>query len=397
MRMRVVIPLASSSRELSGVQRHAVNVARCLLTRDEISAVHLVASPWQQEFVRNSSRGDDPRLHLHSAPISSNATSRNLWYYYQLPGLAVNLRADIVHLAYPAPLRGNALRVPSVVTLHDLYPFDIPDNFGFPKVLINQMVLRQCLAAASAIACVSESTLSRLDQLEPAFVRRKAKVIGNSVEAQPQVSASSPVPGWRGQSFLLCVAQHRRNKNILFLLEVFKSLLRKSQIPSETQLVIVGTEGPETKAIHRFLKTADIAGRVALLKGLGEAELQWCYRNCALLLAPSTVEGFGLPVAEALLAGCRVICSDIPPFREVGGEHCLYISLNSRAEEAFAGAVSAVFNEPHPAPVALPQLSPSVIAEKYLQLYRSLLCRTDSSGEERLDGSMKHSEEELTV
>jgi len=392
--MRVVIALASSGRQLSGVPRHAINVARCLLTRSEITAVHLVAAPWQQEFVRNSSPCNDPRLHLHSASIGSSAASRNLWYYFELPKLATELRADIVHLAYPAPMRRKAFRAPTVVTLHDLYPFDIPDNFGFPKVLVNQLVLRKCMLAADAIACVSKSTLSRLSQLDPALVGDKASVIDNCVEAQPRVSAYSPLPRSRGQRFLLCVAQHRSNKNILFLLKVFERLLRAGQLPSETQLVIIGIEGPETKAILRFLTAADIAGRVVLLSGLTEAELQWCYRNCASLLAPSTVEGFGLPVAEALLAGCRVICSDIPAFREVGEDHCSYIPLDSRAEEAFADAVYAALQQPPPPPIAMPSLAAPVIGEKYLQLYRSLLLHPDAARARRFRFSRQSPEKE---
>ena len=58
---------------------------------------------------------------------------------------------------------------------------------------------------------------------------------------------------------------------------------------------------------------------VMLVSGISDAEMQWCYRNCDLLLAPSTIEGFGLPVAEALLAGCRIVCSDIPPFVKWAG------------------------------------------------------------------------------
>ena len=49
--MKIVIALTSSSGQLSGVQRHAINLARCLLTRQEITAVHLISAPWQQEFV----------------------------------------------------------------------------------------------------------------------------------------------------------------------------------------------------------------------------------------------------------------------------------------------------------------------------------------------------------
>jgi len=371
--VKVAVALTSSSGQLSGVQRHAINLARCLLTRDEITAVHLIAAPWQQAFVYDTVPRDDARLHLHIARVRNSSVSRNAWYYAELPRVAAQLEADIVHLGYPAPLDRGAYHCPTVVTLHDLYPYDVPENFGFPKVLFNRFLLQRCLRAADAIACVSESTLARLEGLEPRLALAKAVVIYNCVQLQLQVSASSPLPQWNGEPFLLCVAQHRRNKNILFLLRVFERLLRAGRIAERTRLVIVGIPGPETNAILRYLAKAKIADRVILLNGLSEEQLQWCYRNSQLLLAPSLIEGFGLPVAEALLAGCPVICSDIPAFRELGGDRCLYISLDAAAEQAFADAVCTGVHAGSRVPVTLPQLDESFIAEQYLQLYRSLL------------------------
>ncbi len=390
--MKVVIALTSSSGQLSGVQRHAVNLARCLLTRDQITAVHLIAAPWQQDFVRDAAPRTDARLHLHTALVRNNSLSRNLWYYAALPRIAARLNADIVHLGYPTPLNRHAYRCPTVVTLHDLYPYDVPQNFGFPKVLFNKLVLRQCLRAADAIACVSQSTLDRLEGMEPLLALQKAVVVHNSVARQPRVSPSSPLPQWSGEPFLLCVAQHRRNKNLLFLLQVFERLLRTRCIAQHTRLVIVGIPGPETNAVLRFLAAAGIADRVLLLNGLSDEELQWCYRNCALLLAPSLIEGFGLPVAEALLAGCSVICSDIPAFREVGGDRCLYIPLNAAAEQAFCDAIPKAIRESAPKPVALPQLSAPFIAEQYFQLYRSLLLPPSTLDALAVRASMQASE-----
>ena len=58
------------------------------------------------------------------------------------------------------------------------------------------------------------------------------------------------------------------------------------------------------------------------------------------LMAPSSMEGFGLPVAEGLFCGSRVVCSDIPAFREIGGEACHYFDLH--AESGSAAMVAAI-------------------------------------------------------
>ncbi len=365
-----MIAAVSSATELSGVTRHAANLARCLLTRQEISAVHVVAAPWQHQLFCDAVSRGDAKLHIHSAPLGTGTLSRNLWYYKDLPAIAAQLEADVVHLAYPAPLNRSAFHCPTVVSLHDLYPYDVPANFGFPKVIFNRRILWQCLRAADAIAAVSDQTLQRLATRARGSILKKAMRIYNCVEA---VSTQSPLSGWSGAPFFLCVAQHRRNKNILLTIQVFHRLLQDQRIDPESELLIVGVPGPETPQIHSFLRTAGLNQKVRLISGIRDAEMQWCYRNCELLLAFSSVEGFGLPVAEALLAGCRIVCSDIGAFREIEGKGCHYVPLTSTAEEEFAEMICTVLAEPRNQPAQLPQLSLPVIAEHYVQLYGRLV------------------------
>jgi glycosyltransferase involved in cell wall biosynthesis len=377
--MRILLAMVSAGAQISGVQRHAINAARCLLSRGEVEAVHLVVAPWHRELVVRGMPGNDPRLQIEVAAIGAGNFERNAWYYFQLPRLAAELRIDVVHFAYPMPVRSAEYPCPTVATLHDLYPCDIPENFGFPRVLFNRAVLWQCLRAVDAVACVSQSTLSRLEGLEPGLALQKASVVSNCVEAHPGTSTLSPPPDLHGYPFLLCVAQHRRNKNLLFLLEVFRTLIREHRLAPGTRLVIVGMFGPETRGILRFLQQQGMVHRVLLLRGLSEDQLQWCYRNCCSLVAPSITEGFGLPVAEALLAGCRVVCSDIAAFREVGGDRCRYVALGPLAQAEFVETISASLWLGPSTPVKLPQFSLPVIAEKYMRLYRSVLGMTGTN------------------
>ena len=54
-----------------------------------------------------------------------------------------------------------------------------------------------------------------------------------------------------------------------------------------------------------------------------DAALHDLYRRAALFLFPSLYEGYGMPVLEAMAAGCPVVCSTAPALVEVAGEAAL--------------------------------------------------------------------------
>jgi len=259
------------------------------------------------------------------------------------------------------------------VTLHDLYPYEIPTNFGFPKFIFNRIVLRQCLRNVDAVACVSDTTLLRLKRYAPSAVWQKAVRIFNCVEAAPVYDVKTPIQGWEGERFLLSVAQHRRNKNIPLLIQTFHRLSSTGQIDADMKLLVIGIEGPETDKIRRLVSTLGLAGNISFREGVSESELQWCYARCEAVVCPSLKEGFGLPIAEALLAGCRVVCSDIPVFREVGDGHCRFVPLGKQAEEVLAAAIVATLQYPKGPQMTLEQFSPPVLAKQYSSLYRKLI------------------------
>ena len=386
--MKVLIAAASFPTKISGIQRHAFNVVRCLLLQPEVTDLHIVVAPWQTELIERAALPKDVRLFVHVGKLNRDSLSRNLWYYRELPKVATQLGVDIAHFSYPMPINARAFKCPTVVTLHDVYPFDMPANFGFPKYLFNRAVLRQSIRQADSIACVSESTYLKLREYSPKDVWRKSIRIYNCVEATPDCSEQSPIPGWHSEPFLLCIAQHRRNKNVPLLIKAFDWLLRAGQIERKSQLVVVGISGPETSLIRRLIVSLGLGNAVHLLDGLSESELHWCYHNCEALVAPSIVEGFGLPVAEAIMSGCRVVCSDIPAHREIGDGICHFVSLKNDAEVSLAYAISTSLRESKPKPVKLQQLSAPVLARQYVALYRRLIASAAPMQSDALEGSL---------
>jgi glycosyltransferase involved in cell wall biosynthesis len=372
--VKILIAAVSAPVHMNGVSRHAANLATALLQTNAVSELHFVAGSWQKEMFRRTCERADARFHAHFVTLGDSNFSRLHWYYRELPHIATQLGVDVVHFACCVPLRAGAFRCSTVVSLHDLYSFDIPENFGRFKSTITRRIMAQCIRRIDGITCVSESTRSRLEAWFPAELH-KAETICNIVEPDrcSHADAFHLVPP--GRDFLLCVAQHRKNKNIVLALQIFEQLMRRGIVSGSAQLLVVGIPGPETASLREQIRSLKLESNVLLTSGLSDAQLQWCYRHCKLLLAPSITEGFGLPIAEALLAGCPVVCSDIPAFREIGGGMCHYVEGGDGSIGRYAETIRQVLALSRPGPIVMPRLSSRFIAQKYVDFYRRLPCR----------------------
>lgn len=115
-----------------------------------------------------------------------------------------------------------------------------------------------------------------------------------------------------------CIAR----KRIDVLVEVFAAIRK---VHPELLLVKVG--GEFTQSQHEQIHRAGVESAIVHLRGLSREQLASLYRQAAVVLQPSEAEGFGLPVLEALACGARVVASDIPVLREVGGRCVVFCPI----------------------------------------------------------------------
>jgi glycosyltransferase involved in cell wall biosynthesis len=372
--MHILIVALSAAQGPSGICRHAYNLARCASKRKEVQRVTLVVGQWQKQYFLDLFAMNDAKITVFCSHISNKPFHRNLWYLYELPCVAKTLSVDIVHLSFPVPIRRKAFICPIVVSLHDFYPYDKPDNFGFPKVLFNRFFLKKCIAEADSLACISETTFSRLKFFAPQASFEKGVVVYNCVDISAIAPISPAVINNLNGSLFLLVAQHRPNKNIILTLVTFKMLLLSNEIKNESILLLIGNKGPETAKINKFISCYGIEKNVFLLDRITESELIWLYKKCDLLIAASSIEGFGLPVAEALLCDCCVVCSDIHAFREIGGKECHYFELHSRSPASeMATAILKALSEQRHTIENSERFSLETISAQYAALYMQLL------------------------
>ena len=145
-------------------------------------------------------------------------------------------------------------------------------------------------------------------------------------------------------------------------------MIERQLIDKNCQLVIVGSQGPETGYLRRISRRGS---GVQFLDSLSDSSLAYLYSVCELFICASSIEGFCLPVAEALLFSCRIVCPDIPVIREVAGEQATYFNLEPRSADALLRAIvrSLASDDEFPAKAPLPTSDP---AKQWIQLYHGV-------------------------
>ncbi len=202
----------------------------------------------------------------------------------------------------------------------------------------------------------------------------KARRFYQCVGINPEKLQQPVLPGLGSRPFLLVVAQHRKNKNLALLFSAFAELRRRDARYHEWSLVIVGGIGPETPYLHRLVQRLSLQRYLVFSSGVSDEQLCWLYENCVACVAPSSIEGFGLPVLEALACGSRVVCSDIPTFREIGSSTCEYFSLACASPAmALADAIRNATRAPAPRAVNLDRFSSRQIATEFVTAYSKLI------------------------
>lgn len=126
----------------------------------------------------------------------------------------------------------------------------------------------------------------------------------------------------------LMVSTIEPRKNHAYLLDAFEHLWAAEPMTRAT-LCIVGRIGWKCASlVERIRNHPELGKRLFMFNDLDDAGLEYCYQHSRSLVFPSFVEGFGLPLVEAMQRGLPAMASDIPVFREIGSDFLAYFKLD---------------------------------------------------------------------
>jgi glycosyltransferase involved in cell wall biosynthesis len=280
---------------------------------------------------------DRPNFHAMPQPVRAVIRPvRILWEQTGLPLAAGRLRLDVLfNPGFTAPVFCGC---PQITTFHDLQHKRHPEYFR----PLDLPFWRFCLWAAAhrsrILMAASEAT--RADLLH--FYRldaAKIRVVPYAADAEffeiARERENSEV-----EPYFLSPSTSHPHKGLVPLLRAFAEVRRAHP---EFRLVITGVRGFHDQAVAAAIEELALGESVRMAGWVPREELYKLFRHAFGFVYPSTFEGFGIPVVEALAAGVPAACSRIEPLTSVAGGAALHFEPADEAD--IAAVLSSLIND----------------------------------------------------
>lgn len=224
-------------------------------------------------------------------------------------------------------------QVAIVFYLHDIIPIDYPEYVreGDDKTHATRVtamayyadrVLVNSTYTKDRFYHFCDKNKIRKPDVTIAYIGIEESFIANMGSLEKKDSSDIKISG----KYFVAVSTIEPRKNHILLLNIWRSLLQQEEkeIP---KLILIGKRGWNIQSFEDFMdRSPSIKEHVIELSGLSDLQLMTLMKNSKGILFPSFVEGWGMPIVEALALKIPVVCSDIPAFRESGQNLAQYLN-----------------------------------------------------------------------
>lgn len=245
------------------------------------------------------------------------------WYEIRIPKLLREISADVFFS--PDGYGSLSTTVPTILTIHDLAYRDFPEGSKWIHRKYLERFMPRYVRDAQTIIAVSEFTARRIAAFFPE-VTNKVTTVPNGltngfqpVSPERQQAIREQVTG--GRPFFLYLGAIHPRKNVARLIKAFSTY--KTKTGDDVCLVLAGRFGWQTKSVEEQLKNGKHANDIIHITHF-EDQICDLVASATALCYLSLLEGFGLPVLEAMACGTPVITSRDSAMTEIGGDAVLY-------------------------------------------------------------------------
>jgi glycosyltransferase involved in cell wall biosynthesis len=314
--LRILLDYRPALRQRTGVGEYVHETASALARRlpaaDELL---LFSSSWKDRLPASAPPGRHVDVRIPVRVLNA------LWHRFESP--AVEWFAGPVDVAHSFhPLLMPARRAAQVVTVHDLDFLDHPERTRAEIRRDYPALAADHARRAAAVVAVSAFTAGEVER-RLGVPRSRIVVCGSGAPAwNPR-----PAPAPRGPILFMGTLEPR--KNVGTLLKAYADLL--AQMPDAPALWLAGGATEAAAGWLRAIREPPLAGRVQHL-GYIESDRRYdLYAQASMLVLPSHLEGFGIPVLEAMTVGVPVIVSNRGALPEVAGDAAQIVDADDAA------------------------------------------------------------------
>ncbi len=201
---------------------------------------------------------------------------------------------------------------PTVSVFHDLQHVRHPEYFRRIDLPFWRLLLRISADRSAAVIVPSEATAEDFHRIY-CKCRETIHVVPHGVDEEFYNVAARRCEDPR-HPYLLSVSTLHPHKNLDRLIRAFARL--RAQLP-QMKLVMVGLRGFAAEQLVGLISQLDLGNSVRITGWVPRKEVYDLFAGASGFIYPSTFEGFGLPLLEAMAAGVPGACSDIEPLRGI--------------------------------------------------------------------------------
>jgi len=259
---------------------------------------------------------------------------------------------DVFHATFLPPPDDLPSALPRVVFIHDVYPARFPQHCGASACGTLDTIIRRLDASRDYVICNSEFTQRDFCELAQFPAERVTVAPLAAAAAFSPVLDPARIESLREKyqlgtaPYLLSVANPQPRKNLITAIHAMR-ILAEALPDWDGRLVLAGNAkaGWGSEEIDALLEsTPKLAARIQRIGPADEADLPALYSGALAFVFPSTYEGFGLPVLEAMGCGVPVVCSNTTSLPEVAGSAALMVDPLDAA--GFAEALQRLIQQP---------------------------------------------------
>jgi glycosyltransferase involved in cell wall biosynthesis len=343
-RIRLGVDFHTFDGIFQGSRSHLLGLYRAAIAQaPDVEFVFFVGHP-------EALRASHPEFARPNVRLVTMRHRPGLWRLtWQLAFLQRRHRLDYLHVQYRLPLLPAGA---CIVTLHDVLFETHPQYFGTQFVRMARWSARHAVRKARITLTVSEysrTEIARHYGVESARVVLTRNAVdgarfhplrgagdASSAAAEHAVLARF---GLRSGEFLCMLGRLEPRKNHAALVRAYARLGDDSP-----PLVIIGQRDFAYAEVFALVERLGLHERVRILEDVDDRALPVMLRHAALMAYPSTAEGFGMPVLEALASGVPVITSNTTSLPEVAGDAAWLVAPDD--VEALAKTLAAALAEP---------------------------------------------------